>query len=267
MIAKIGLWSLFRNEIIKAVRRKLPYFGLFGVALICILVSVVVDQFDQNNETNGWGYVTLSMQLVFADIGLIFVIIFSALLMSEETRSGTIRALLASPHPRWRFYYAKTLTGLLYMVVLSVLTLVLSIGLAKLEFGFGAVADDFGEVYSRTQVLGNFLFATVLSWIPLAAMVCYGLLISTLVRSPGAAVGAAIGTVYIIDFTKHLVGLDPYIFTRYITYPWQVMHQVAQGVDYQWQPGIWKMLGLCCANGMGLYLIGLILFTRQDLND
>ena len=88
-----------------------------------------------------------------------------------------------------------------------------------------------------------------------------------MIRSSGAAVAVSIGTLYVIDFTKHLVGLDPYIFTRYITYPWQILGQIAQGVEYQWQPEIWKMLGLCGAYGVGTLLAGLLLFLRQDLND
>ena len=117
------------------------------------------------------------------------------------------------------------------------------------------------------MVLANFLFAWVLSWVPLAAIVFYGLFLSTIIRSSGAAVAVSIGTLYVIDFTKHLVGLDPYIFTRYIVYPWQILGQIAQGVDYQWQPEIWKMLGLCGVYGVVTFVAGLILFLRQDLND
>ena len=73
----------------------------------------------------------------------------------------------------------------------------------------------------------------------------YGLLVSTMIRSPGAAVAVGITTLFLVEFTKHLVGLDPYIFTRYITYPWLNLQQIAQGMDYQWRPEVWKMIGLC----------------------
>lgn len=259
--------ALLRNEIAKAVRCKLPYFGLFGAGLISVITFVVADEFSSANTNNAWGYVTLSMQLVFTDIGLIFILVFSAMLMVDETRSGTIRAMLAAPLSRWEFYAAKAVTGLLYMVVMSVSTLVLSMVLARIHYRFGAISDSFGEVYSQRKVLGNFLMAFVLTWIPLGAIVLYGLFISTIVRSPGAAVAVSIGTLYIIDFTKHLVGLDPYIFTRYISYPWQILQQMAQGVDYQWYPEVWKMIGLSCLYGVVAFGAGLLIFLRQDLND
>ncbi|UCD52161.1 MAG: ABC transporter permease subunit [Phycisphaerales bacterium] len=258
---------LLCNEIAKAARRKLPYFGLFAGGLVCGLTYIVADELSAADTANAWGYVALSMQLVFTDIGLIFVLVFAALLMAEETRSGTIRAALAAPVYRWELYLAKAITGLLYMIVMSTVSLALSMVLAKVHYHFSAVADSFGVVYSRATVLGNFLLACVLSWIPLAAIVAYGLLVSTIIRSPGAAVAVSIGTLYIIDFTKHLVGLDPYIFTKYIGYPWQVLQQIAQGVDYRWQPTIWKMLGLSCAYTVVALAGGMVLFLRQDLND
>ncbi len=261
------LLPLLRNETVKTIRRKLPYFGLLMGGLICVLTCVVADEIGTANTANAWGYVALSMQLVFTDIGLIFVLVFAAMLMADETRSGTIRAALAAPLYRWEFYLAKAATGLLYMIAMSLVCLVLSTLLARVHYGFGPVADSLGEVYSRKTVLANFLLAWVLSWVPLAAIVCYGLFLSTIIRSSGAAVAVSIGTLYVIDFTKHLVGLDPYIFTRYMVYPWQVLGQVAQGVSYQWRPEVWKMLGLCGVYGVVAFVGGLVLFLRQDLND
>lgn len=75
-----------------------------------------------------------------------------------------------------------------------------------------------------------------------------------------------IGTVYIIDFTKPLIGIDPYVFTGYIGYPWQVMHQVAQGVGYQWRPDVWSMLAVCGAYAIAAFAAGLLVFVRCDLN-
>jgi ABC-type transport system involved in multi-copper enzyme maturation permease subunit len=258
---------LLRNEIVKAARRKLPYFGLLMAGLICLLSYVVVGENGAGSAANAWGYVDLSMQLVFADIGLIFVLVFAAMLLADETRSGTIRAALAAPLHRWEFYLAKAATGLLYMIVMSSVCLVLSVLLARIHYRFGPVADSLGEIYPQRTALANLLFAWVLSWVPLAAIVFYGLCLSTIIRSSGAAVAVSIGTLYVIDFTKHLVGLDPYIFTRYIVEPWRTFGQIAQGVDYRWQPEIWNMLGLCGIYAIVTFGAGLILFLRQDLND
>jgi hypothetical protein len=79
-------------------------------------------------------------------------------------------------------------------------------------------------------------------------------------------VAVAISTLFLIDFTKHRVGLDPYIFTRYINYSWLTIEQVAQGMDYQWRPEVWKMITLSGISALVTFGAGLILFVRRDLN-
>ena len=257
---------LLRNEVVKAVRRKVPYFGLFLVGLGCAILYFVAGQLNSAATSNAWGYVAFSMQLVFTDLGPICIIMFASLLVSEETGSGTIRAALAAPVHRWELYLAKAVTGLLYMLVVSAAALLFSAALAKIHFQFGAVGDAAGVVYSRNQALHEFLVGCVLSWLPLGALVMYGLLISTVIRSPGAAVAVGISSLFLIEFGKHLVGLDPYIFTRYINYSWLKLLEVAQGMDYQWRPEVWKMIEMCGVSAVVTFLAGLIVFVRQDLN-
>ncbi len=257
---------LLRNEAAKAARRKLPYFGIFAVGLLCVIIYFVGGQLSLAAAANAWGYVGFSMQLVSTDIGPIFVIVFAAMLVAEETGTGTIRAALAAPVHRWELYLAKAITGLGYMIILSAAAVLFSAALAGVHYRFGAVGDSMGVVYSRKQALEGLLASYALSWIPMGALVMYGLLISTVVRSPGAAVAVGISTLFIIDFTKHLVGLDPYIFTRYIGYSWLNLQQIAQGMDYQWRPEVWKMIQLSGVSAVVTFGIGLVIFVRQDLN-
>ena len=260
------LGALLRNEISKALRRKLPYFGVFMTGFLCWLIYIAADQLSNAANANAWGYISFSMQLVFTDIGLIFILVFSAMLLAEETGSGIIRAALSAPVLRWEFYLAKACVGILYMLFLSIAALIFSTVMALIRYRFGAVTDPFGVVYSQAEMTRSFLLAFTLSWIPLSALSMFGLLISTLIRSPGAAVAVGISSVYLIDFTKHLIGLDPYIFTKYIGYPWLVLQRAAQGVDFQWQPKIWKMIGYSGGCAVLFFITGLILFKRQDLN-
>lgn len=260
------LLLLLRNEITKAARRKLPYFGFAAVALVCVVTYFVAGQLSSAASANAWGYLAFSMQLVFTDIGPIFVIVFSAMSLSEETGNCTIRAALAAPVHRWELYLAKAAIGVLYMLALSIAALVFSIVLAKTHYNFSAVGDSFGVVYGREQTLREFLFGFALSWIPLATLVLCGLFVSTVIRTPGAAVAVGISSLFLIELTKHLLGLDPYVFTKYIGQPWVVLQQLAQGMDYRWQPELWKMIGLSGGYAIVAFAAGLLIFTREDLN-
>jgi len=259
-------FPLLRNEATKAVRRKLPYFGFLAVALVCIVIYFVGGRLSSAATANGWGYVAFSMQLVFTDIGPIFIIVFSAMLLSEETGTCTIRAALAAPVHRWELYVAKAVIGIIYMMALSAAALVFSATLAKVNYHFGAVGDSFGIVYSRGTTFREFLFAYALSWVPLGTLVMCGLFVSTIIRTPGAAVAVGISSLFLVDLTKHLLGLDPYVFTKYIGHSWVVLQQLAQGMDYRWRPDVWKMLELSGIYGIVAFAGGLVIFVREDLN-
>jgi ABC-type transport system involved in multi-copper enzyme maturation permease subunit len=258
--------SLLLNEVAKAARRKLPYFGIFAVGLASSIIFFVAGQISNVATANAWGYVGFSMQLISSDIGPIFIVVFAAMLIAEETGTGTIRAALAAPLFRWELYLAKAITGLLYMVILSTAAVLFSAILASIHYRFGDVGDSFGAVYTGKHAMKALLVGLPLSWIPLAGLVMYGLLLSTMIRSPGAAVAVAISTLFLIDLTKHLVGLDPYIFTRYINHSWLTLQQMAQGMDYQWRPEIWKMMYASGASMALTFGTGLIIFVKQDLN-
>ncbi len=260
------LVPLFGNEVSKAVRRKLPYFGLLAVALLCVIVYFVGGRLSSAASTNGWGYVAFTMQVVFADIGPIFVVVFSAMLLAEETGTGTIRAALAAPVHRWELYIAKAAVGLLYVLVLSAATAVYAVALAKMHYQFGAVGDAFGVVYSRGRALEQFALGYALSWIPLGALAMYGLFISAIIRSPGAAVAVGISTLILVDLIKGLLGLGPYIFTKYVGYSWANLQLLAQGMDFKWFPEVGNMLALCGAYAIAAFTAGLVVFVKEDLN-
>jgi ABC-type transport system involved in multi-copper enzyme maturation permease subunit len=258
--------ALVRNELTKALRRKLPYFGFFALGLGCIVTYFIGGRLSAAATANAWGYLAFSMEVVSTDLVPIFVVVFSAMLLAEETGTGTIRAAVAAPVHRWELFLAKAAVGLGYTAALSGAAVVFSLGLAKVHYGFGPIGDSYGVVYSRATTLREFLLGYALSWLPLGALAMYGLLISTIVRTAGAAVAVGISTLFVIDFTKHLVGLDPYIFTRYIEYPWILLQQLAQGMDYRWRPEAWRLVALCGGSALVAFAGGLLVFVREDLN-
>jgi len=257
---------LLRNELAKAARRKLSYFGILIIALLCAIVYFVGGQLSNAATANAWGYVAFSMQIVFTDIGPIFVVTFAAKLIADETAAGTMRYALAAPVHRWELYLAKAVVGLLYMLVLSTAALLFSAAFASIHFHFGPVTDSAGLIYDSSHAMQQFWLAWVLSWIPLSALAMYGLLISTLVRNSGTAVSVGISLLFIIEFTKHLMGIDPYIFTRHINFSWLTLQQLAQGMDYQWRPEVWRMIELSGISTLVIFSAGLIHFVRRDLN-
>jgi len=59
---------LLRNEVTKATRRKLSWFGIFMVGLACVIVYFIAGQLSNAATANAWGYVGFSMQIVFTTL-------------------------------------------------------------------------------------------------------------------------------------------------------------------------------------------------------
>ena len=55
---------LLRNEATKAARRKLSWFGIFMIGLVCVIVYFIAGQLSNAATANAWGYVGFSMQIV-----------------------------------------------------------------------------------------------------------------------------------------------------------------------------------------------------------
>ena len=257
---------LLRNEIVKLTRTKLPYFGLFAAFLVCLLISFTTAALDSGGTLNAWGFVALCMQCVFTDVGLIFIAVFCAMLIAEETGFGTARVVLSSPILRWELYTAKVLIGLLYMIVMFVTALILSIILGALKFQFGNISDSVGVIYGAKEVAGNLLAAFFLDMLPMGALVMYGVFISVVTKRSGQAIGLVIGSIILIETAKNFVNFGPFVFTSYRGYSWGIFHQIAQGVDYQWFPEIWKMIIVSLVYCFATFAGGLIIFAKRDLN-
>jgi ABC-2 type transport system permease protein len=236
------------------------------VLVLSVSTFVLMGKSTAQEVLNGWGFVCYAAQMMFSDIGIILIVIFAALLLAEETGSGTIRFVLPSPLSRIDFFCAKVLMALIYVVGVSLFTLLLAVAIGALRYPFGGVSDYAGLVYSRGQVLMHLAIALLLSWVPLIAAASYGILMSALITQPAKAMGAAIGLLFTVDMTKHIFGFEPYVFTRYVVLPWAIFQQIAQGIDSEWYPAIRSMVVVSLATVVVCLGVAMVVFVRRDLN-
>ncbi|MHC4797135.1 MAG: ABC transporter permease [Planctomycetota bacterium] len=248
------------------LRRKLPYLGAAAMLLMCVVVFFFTREVEHSRELTGWGFVGFAMQACCADVGLVVIAIFGATLVAEEAGTGTIRMVLSSPVTRLEFLVAKGVVGLVYMLILSAAAMMLSASLGACRYPFTDIADLDGLIYRKWEVLANLGLAWILSWLPLAAVVFFGLFLSSITRTAGQAVGAAIGILAVVEASKELVGISSYVFTSYISSPWIVFHEVAQGVDYAWTPGVWKLVATSLGYSILFFLLSVLALRRRDLS-
>jgi ABC-type transport system involved in multi-copper enzyme maturation permease subunit len=257
---------LLHNEFVKLAHRKLPWLGVLGVGLVCLSVYHFTSGVEGRDTLNAWGFIGFSMQAGFTDVGLIFIAIFAATLLADETGAGTIKIMLTQPLTRKEFLLGKVFVGLAYMLFLSGMALAFSFLLGGMKYSFGDIADPSGLIYTQKTVIYNLTLAFILSWFPLATVVFFGLFISSLTKASGQAIGAAVGVLVLVETGKHFIDFGPYVFTTYINAPWVIFHEITQGVSYTWRPEIWKLLGVSTLYSVVFFSLSLIIFCKRDMN-
>lgn len=261
---------LVRNEIAKASRRKLGWLGLAAVIVICGMVTIF-RRYAMMGDVTSWGYLAMSMQVSLPDVAMMFVAVFAGTLLAEETGAGTLRMVLSAPVKRWELVVAKAITALLYVMLITTVALATAgvLGLARGDT-FADVADEYGTLYTRGQVLAALAGAMGLTWLALAAVAAFGLFVSSVARNVGQAVGTVVGLVVLIEAGKHLVGqeydLSRYVFTSYTPLAWTVFEQMARRVDAYWGSALWWSLAVPAAWTALLLAGAIVVLHRRDLN-
>jgi len=78
------------------VRRKAALgSAFFAVGLLCVIIYFIAGQLSNTATANAWVMSVFSMQLIFTDLGPIFIIVFAAMLVAEENGRPARSA------PRW----------------------------------------------------------------------------------------------------------------------------------------------------------------------
>lgn len=259
------IFLLLYNEGVKARNGRLACIGIGVCLLICLILFGTIRQ-QEVGALNGWVFVQMVMMSIFTEMGVVFTVLFAAQLVAEETGSGTIRTSLCVPVRRYEFFLAKVVAGHFYMIALTVLVLGATLALGALRHPFGPIRDTLGVIYGTGEIIRGLVLALILLWIPLGTVVMFGLLVSVFVTRSGVAMGTALGLVIMLETLKHFVGIGPWLFTNYLPFSWVVFHEMAQGVDYRWFPGLVRMLSVCLSTWICLFALSLWRFCRRDLN-
>lgn len=258
--------KLIRNEMFKMFRLKLTYFSLAcGVAIILIWGGGADYFFTEGSQPGaGYHFFLVSNQTVISFLGVILILIFSALLISSETASGTLQMNLVNSISRLEFLIAKLITGWFFSIlfVLSVALPALAIG--GLHFGYGNYTEEGLTLFTQWQIFKNIIFCYLLLLAVLLAYVSYGLLISVLTGNTGYAIGLSVGSVLFLDLVCERLKISSYLFQTYVETPFDIVKSVTEGFDITWKPDIYPGLGVPLAWAVACFTAAFFVFSRKD---
>jgi ABC-2 type transport system permease protein len=266
-----GVRTVYRWELTKLRYQKRTYLGLGAAALVPILFVVATHFRRQGPEDVPFGsYIHrsgLAIPLVILLFGAIWLFpLITALvagdIVASEDHNGTLKTVLTRSLERWQIFAGKALAATTYAIVAIAINGTVAVVAGSIESGFNSLVTLSGTRVSAWKAL-ELVYASLLVYlIPILAIVCIGLLLSSLTRNSAAAV---VGTlmfsllIQLVGILPGLSGVRPYLLSTQFD-AWQGL--LRSPID--WSPII-RAAWVCGLYGLPAIVASYLVFLRRDV--
>ena len=271
-VRRPGVATVYRWELTKLRYQRRTYLGLGAAALVPILFTLAI-HFHHGRRRGDFafsGYLDrsgLAVPLVILLFGAVWMFpLITALvagdIFASEDQNGTLKTIFTRSLERHQIFAGKTLVALTYAVVAILLDGTVAVVAGSLQSGFNSLQSLSGTIVSAPKGLELVYVSLLIYLIPIAAIVCIGLLLSTVTRNSAAAV---VGTLMIslliqlIGILPGLSGLTPYLLSTQFN-AWQGLLRT----PIDWIP-IVRAAWVCALYGVPALFAALVVFLRRDV--
>ena len=271
-VRRPGVATVYRWELTKLRYQRRTYLGLGAAALVPILFTLAI-HFHHGRRRGDFAFSSyldrsgLAVPLVILLFGAIWLFpLITALvagdIFASEDQNGTLKTIFTRSLERHQIFAGKTLVALTYAVVAILLDGTVAVVAGSLQSGFNSLQSLSGTIVSAPKGLELVYVSLLIYLIPIAAIVCIGLLLSTVTRNSAAAV---VGTLMIslliqlIGILPGLSGLTPYLLSTQFN-AWQGLLRT----PIDWIP-IVRAAWVCALYGLPALFAALVVFLRRDV--
>ncbi len=267
-----GTLTVYRWELRKLVSQKRTYLGLAAAALVPIIFVVALAlQSGSPNDVAFGRYVRQSglaiplVLLLFASVWLFPLItaLVAGDIIASESHNRTLKTILTRSLDRGEVFAGKLFAASTYALLALVTMGGVALVAGTIESGFNPVTGLSGQPVSAVHGLELVGASFAVYLMPIAAVVCFGVLLSALFRNSAAAV---VGTLMsclmmqLIGILPGLGGLNPYLLTTQFE-AWQGFFRTL--VD--WQPTV-RAAWVCALYALPALVVGYLTFLRRDVD-
>ncbi len=268
-----GVRTVYRWELFKLRYQKRTYLGLGAAALVPIIFTVAI-HFRHDRRGGGdfafASYLTKSglvVPLVILLFGAVWMFpLITALvagdIFASEDHNGTLKTVLTRSLERWQIFSGKALAAATYAIVAIFLNGTVAVIAGCIESGFNSVQTLSGTIVSAPKGLELVYLSLLVYLIPIATIVCIGLMLSTVTRNSAAAVVGTLMVSLLFQLIGILPGLGavvPYLLSTQFN-AWQGL--LRQPID--WSP-IVRAVWVCAMYGIPALGTAFLVFLRRDV--
>jgi ABC-2 type transport system permease protein len=266
-----GALTVYRWELTKLAHQKRTYLGLaFAVAMPAFFVVSLQFQSGSPGEVAFGGYVRdsgLAIPLVLLAFGSGFVFpLITALvagdILASEDHNGTLKTILTRSLDRGHVFTGKALAAATYALAAVVAMGAVAVGAGVGASGYHALISLSGQVVAPTRALGLVAASFGVYLVPLLAVTCIGLLLSSAMHNSAGAVVATLMVVLITELVSILPGTEaavPYL----ITTQFEAWHGLLR-TPTDWAP-IVRAAWVCALWGLPPLGAAYLVLVRRDV--
>lgn len=266
-----GVVSVYRWELRKLRAQKRTYIGLGAAVLVpLIFVTAVAIRSGGPDDVAFGRYIHdtgLAIPLVLLLFGSVWMFpLITALvagdIVAAEDHNGTLKTILTRSLERGTIFAGKTLATATYAAAAIFLSGAVAVTAGSIVSGFDPLVTLSGTTVSATKALGLVGGSLLVYLLPIFAIACIGLLLSTVTRNSAAAV---VGTlmfsliVQLIAIVPGLGALHPYLLSTQFD-AWQGL--VRTPID--WAPTV-RSAWVCALYGIPSLIAAYLVFVRRDV--
>ena len=266
-----GVLTVYRWELRKLRSQKRTYIGLgAAIAVPLIFVTAVAIRGGGPHDVIFGRYIHdtgLAFPLVLLLFGSVWMFpLITALvagdIVAAEDHNGTLKTILTRSLERDQIFAGKTLAAATYAALAILLTGTVAVVSGSIVSGFNPLVSLSGKTISATGALGLVGASLLVYLIPILAVACIGLFLSTVSRNSAAAV---VGTlmfslvVQLIGILPGLGALHPYLLSTQFN-AWQGLLRT----PIDWSPVV-RAGWVCALYGTPTLGAAYLVFLRRDV--
>jgi ABC-2 type transport system permease protein len=273
-MSRPGVATVYRWELTKLRYQKRTYLGLGAAAVVPILFVVAIHF--RHDRRGGGGDFAFSSYLTRSGLTVpLVILLFGAVWMfplitalvagdifASEDHNGTLKTILTRSLDRGQIFAGKALAAATYAIIAILIDGTVAVVAGSIQSGFNSLQSLSGTIVSAPKALELVYVSLLVYLIPIAAIVCIGLLLSSVTRNSAAAV---VGTLMVsllfqlIGVLPGLTALQPYLLSTQFN-AWQGLLRT----PIDWAP-IVRAAWVCAMYGVPALAAAFLVFLRRDV--
>ncbi len=269
-----GTATVYRWELFKLRHQKRTYLGL-GASIIVPILFVLAIHFRHHGPDRGGDFAFssyldrsgLAVPLVLLLFGAVWMFpLITALvagdIFASEDHNGTLKTIFTRSLERWQIFAGKALAAVTYAITAILLSGTVAVIAGSVQSGYHSLQSLSGTIVSAPKATELVYVSLLVYLIPIAAIVCIGLLLSSITRNSAAAV---VGTLMVsllfqlIGILPGLTGLQPYLLSTQFN-AWQGLLRT----PIDWAPII-RAVWVCLLYAVPAISAAFLVFIRRDV--